>query len=675
MAEENIVQIIPLQDITGFQVHELFGSASLNYNGEKDKTIAYVSNAKLQELRDFVQKLNHWLRTEQLPSELMTHISLCPSCNNPLPEPDAKCPICAPKLNLIRRLFALLGPYRWRLYLVMALTFIAVAAQIAPPYITKHIVDDVIVAKNAQQLGLWIVLMVISGLTFLIARWLIGSISVWLSTRLIAELRQRLHAHLQSVTLDYFNKRSSGELISRVMQDTTEIQQFIIEGLPFLLVNGVSLILISIVLLSMDASLALIVFVPVPILAIVTRYLWRRIYPMIVQRNSYRGRLNSILAESIIGVKAIKAANREQSRNQEFQKANMRFFHSVNGIMRRFIGFNEFSFWLMSLAVVLVWWAGATRLGRSDPSLSLGVLLAFVGYIWLFFGPLQWFGVIVNWMNNALAGADRIFTLLDAETEPEIKERQTLRFNDVSFSYDTGKPALKNVNLEIKPGEMIGLVGRSGAGKSTLINLLCRYYQAQSGTIEVDNRPIETYRLGDLRSHIGIVMQDPFIFNASILENIRYCKPDAAFEAVIAAAKAAHAHEFIVDKPAAYDTIIGENGVQLSGGERQRIAIARAILQDPDLLILDEATSLVDVETEKEIQEAMEKLVKGRTTIAIAHRLATLRNAHRLIVMDEGQIAEQGTHEELRANENGIYAKLLKAQAELNAMRNQASIA
>jgi len=287
--------------------------------------------------------------------------------------------------------------------------------------------------------------------------------------------------------------------------------------------------------------------------------------------------------------------------------------------------------------------------------------------------PMQWFSAVSNWSTRALAGAERIFEVLDSTTEaydrpdavPLPRIRGDIEFRNVYFGYEKAKDVLKGVSLKIGAEEVVGLVGKSGVGKTTTINLICRFYEADRGEILLDGIPINDVRLADLRGQIGMVLQEPFLFDASILENIRYSKPQAAFEEVVAAARMAEAHEFIVGKPDGYHTHVGERGAKLSSGERQRVSIARAILHDPRILILDEPTSSVDTETEKKIQMAINRLVHGRTTIAIAHRLSTLRNADRLVVFDDGKVVEMGSHDELIRN-GGIYQKLVETQTELS---------
>jgi len=692
---ETVTATLPLEQIAEVRVDELFSSSSLVAvlkadDGEpsgsdqiseahrREKRLVYYTKAMVPEFGVLARVINDLRRGRrpQLPESEGPVV--CPRCGRPLPERGAKCPACVPRIAVFTRLLSLLSPYRIRAYVLVGLTFLAVGSQMGPPYVTKRITDDVIRARNPDELPFWILLMLACGLLYLAAQCASGMLSSWLAARLTSDLRSALHAHLQRLRMDYFGKREAGETVSRVMRDTGQLQHFLIDGLPYLFVNTISFVVIAAILLILDWKLAMLVFLPVPVLVGGVKWFWSKLIPLFHKEGARYGGLYSILGESIRGIKAIKAASDESGRAGRFDKTNTSLFKTVVKIERNWIGFERGSFWIMSLGITAVWFFAARRIASSDPSLTLGDLLAFVGYMWLFYGPLQWFSVVLNWMSHAFAGAERIFAVLD--TTPEVYEspdairipriRGEIQFEEVHFSYERGKEIIKGIDLHIRPGEMIGLVGKSGAGKSTIINLICRFYDVDAGTVRIDGHPIHKLRLADLRSQIGIVMQEPFLFRSSIIENIRYGSPGTDFQDIVRSAKAANAHAFIVEKEYGYDTVIGEGGVQLSVGEKQRIAIARAILHDPPILILDEATSSVDSETEKAIQQATENLVKDRTTIAIAHRLATLRNADRLIVVDDGKIVEVGTHDELIVA-NGIYASLVETQAALSRLRGK----
>ncbi len=670
---------ITFDELKEVKIEELFGGSRLIAETEKEsKVLVYYTKVRVPEFAVLYRVINDIIKGKEplLPEE--DENSHCHKCGRPLPERGGNCPVCVPRIKILFRLLSLVAPYKFKVTILMITTFLTVGAQLGPPYITKLIVDNVIKAKQLDRLTFFIGLLIGLGLLHLAATYTSRGVSAWLAGRVVADIRTQLHSALQRLCLRYFHKHESGELIGRIMHDTNELEHFLLDGLPFFLVNSISFVAIAGLLVYLDAKLAIFVFLPVPFLIFGGGWFWKKLIPLFHKYGSKIGALHSLLGESIKGIRVVKAYSREEHRANAFDTKSNSLFNIGFAIDKTFIGFSEVMFWIMSLGVTAVWFFASKRIAVGDPTLTLGDLIAFVGYLWLFYGPLQWFSSILNWMSHAFAGAERIFAVLDSSSEiydapdsislPII--HGAIKFDDVHFSYERGKEVLKKISFEIKPGEMIGLVGKSGVGKSTLIKLLCRFYHVDSGLLTVDGHPIEKIKLNDLRKQIGTVLQEPFLFNDSIFENIRYGTPSASFEDVARAAKAANAHDFILNKEDGYDTVIGEGGENLSGGERQRVAIARAILDNPPILILDEATSSVDSETEKAIQEAIAHLIKGRTTIAIAHRLATLRNAHKLIILDEGKIAEMGTHEEL-LEKDGIYAKLVKIQQDITKLKQE----
>ena len=552
--------------------------------------------------------------------------------------------------------------------LVFVITTVAALIELLPPLITERIIDDVLTPKSNFGLLVWLALALL-GIRLLMWLSQVGrtAISSWLGFRAAEDIRTELYRVLQFTPLRFYDKRKVGNLISRMTNDAELLEEYLIYDLPFILSNLLLLLGILTLLLYKSWMLTIYVLLPVPLIVLGGALIWNRMERYWRRWSIKWGRFSAHLNESITGIRLVKAFAQEKREGIRFGQRNDELRQvSVSADRAWFVFFTVMNF-LISFGVFFVWYFGGRQI--LDGELTLGQLTAFISYLWMLYRPLRWLGDFYNFMIRAYAGAERIFEVMDTPVEPfdaphakpmpQIEGR--ISFKDATFGYDPGKPVLKEIDLEVAPGEMIGLVGKSGVGKSTFINLICRFYDVNRGRLDVDGADIRDIRLEDLRSQIGMVHQEPTLFNVTIAENIRYGKLDATFDEVIRAAIAAEAHEFIVAKPDGYDTKVGERGGKLSGGEKQRIAIARAILHDPKILILDEATSSLDTPTEKKIQIAIARLVKGRTTFAIAHRLSTLRNADRLVVLDDGKITEVGTHAELMAR-RGIFYNLVHTQ-------------
>jgi ATP-binding cassette subfamily B protein len=669
---------LTLDSVTDVRVDELFGASrvvAVTKDGEH--VLATYSRNLVSEFAAFARALDDLRQKRPVVLPETIERATCARCGAPLPERGATCPRCLSRGSVLRRIVALLRPYRSRVAGLIACATLGVGASMVPPLTYKMIADRVLEGGQAGELLLWTGLMLASFLLGAAFQYLTGWANAWLGARVVADMRAQLHARAQRLHLRYHNRHEPGELIGRVMSDTGELQHFLIDGVPYFLVNLLSFVTIAVILVVLDWRLALLVFVPVPVLVIGGAGFWKTLRPMFHKHGNRVGRLHTILGESIRGVQTVKSLAQERRRETAFEGANEQLFGVHVNVDRTFQSFFGTMSVMMAFGTVLVWYAGAGAIIEGTTGIGLGTLLAFVGYMALFYGPLQWFSAVLNWATTALTAAERIFAVIDqpeegASARPTVplgRVRGAIRLEQVRFSYERGREVIKGFDLEIAPGSMVGLVGKSGAGKSTIINLISRFYDPDSGAVSVDGVDLRDLDLAAWRKQVGIVMQNPYLFDASILDNIRYGDPTASFDRVVAAARAARAHDFISAKEDGYDTLVGDGGSSLSGGERQRLAIARAILNDPPVLILDEATSAVDSETEKQIQEAIAALVRGRTTIAIAHRLATLRNADRLVVIEDGKIVEQGTHEELMAIEEGVFAKLVKLQSDINRLR------
>jgi ATP-binding cassette subfamily B protein len=496
----------------------------------------------------------------------------------------------------------------------------------------------------------------------------------WLGNKVIYDLRTSAYSHLQKLSLTFYNQKDTGRLMSRISQDTERLQDFIVNSIQEFVMDIFMLVGMSIILFSTNWKLSALTLFPLPVIAIASVIFGRKMHSVFHKVMAQMANISAILADTIPGVRVVKAFAAEEREVNRFNDENQGYFITS----MRAAKLSTIYFPVMGVATfiggIVVQFFGGREIIYGN--MSMGDLTLFMGYLWRFYGPIQGFTRFNHMIQRSSAAAERVFEIMDADPDVFDKDdaielgeiKGDIEFDNVVFSYDGDHNALNGISFKVKAGQMVGLSGPSGAGKTTIINLLGRFYDANEGSVKVDGYDVRDVRMRSLREQISVVLQEPFLFQGSIAENIAYGKPGASKAEIISAAKAANAHDFIMNFPDKYDTIVGERGARLSGGEKQRISIARAILKNPRILILDEATSSVDTATESLIQSAIERLVEGRTTFAIAHRLSTLRKADKLIILDKGEVIEQGTHDELIDN-NGLYKKLVDMQSELSKIK------
>lgn len=626
----------------------------------------------------------------------------CKTCGLLLADEFSPCPACTKKHRVMLRIFSYMRPYRGKALLYILFVIVGTLILLFPPYFMRILIDDILLlnetttpAPNGETtrlgnifrsfqpatlaLSIAIGTLLTTYILYVLFTILQSRLGAWLTFRIAANIREHVYEHLHNLSIRFFDKRTTGTVISHITEDSERLQDFLLEGLTFLSVQLFLFFGIGSMLFFMNWKLACFILIPIPIIVLGAGWFWRKVRSFWHRAWRRRSKLFDIVNDSVSGVRVVRAFGQQRSEVNRFGGANIDARDHETKAELIWATYYPPLLFAVQFGSLIIWFVGG--LDILTGTMTFGTLMAFHFYLAMFYEPLRYVSPLVNWASRSMTAAERLFEVIDSQPEQEddgnLKNMPNIlgevQFRNMTFGYDAHKPVLKDINLHVKPGEMMGLVGHSGAGKSTLINLICRFYTPDGGKLEIDGEDIKQINLRDLRRQIGVVLQEPYLFSGTIAENIAYANPDANMEDIITAAKAANAHEFIVKFPDGYDTEVGERGGSLSGGERQRISIARAILHNPRILILDEATSSVDVETEKKIQQAIDRLVQNRTTFAIAHRLSTLRNADRLFVIEKGKGVECGSHEELM-EKKGIYYKLVETQREAANVRAETQI-
>lgn len=602
-------------------------------------------------------------------------LHVCPKCGKRYPDEELKiCPNCMDKARLVKRLATLFFRYKRAIAMVLIAFGLIAGLGVITPYISNEkLYDEVLANPDSVALDVLKIVLLIVGVRIaaLCVNLLSGAISSTVAANVTYDLKKMIFNTISNLSLGFFTNRQTGGLMTQVNSDSLTLYWFFCDGFPYLVLNIVQLVVIMCVMLSQNLVLALYTFVTIPLFFLAFKFIFNIFDKLHAKSYSKRRSFNSLVSDVLNGMRVVKSFSREDEELNRFGKRNRDLAEARNEIQTFSARIYPFLYYLLRIGSYVVWGIGGWQVMNATGDMSYGRLMAFIGYFSLIYGPIEQLADVSNWWSETLNAIQRLFEIRDAQ--PEVREAESpivpveckgeVEFRDVTFSYVENRKVIDGVSFNIPAGTTLGIVGQTGAGKSTLANLLTRLYDVKTGGVYIDGINIKDLPFEFLRENIAIVSQETYLFRGSILDNIRYACPNATREQVIAAAKTASAHDFIVKYPDGYDTEIGFGKKDLSGGEKQRISIARALLRNPKILILDEATAAMDTQTERNIQAALDRLTKNRTTVIIAHRLSTLRDADKLIAIENGRVAESGTAQEL-LKQKGVYHKLYKLQAE-----------
>lgn len=674
--DNNLKNEYLIDDFSEIICQQHIGSSMVQGITKSEEIICICSFSQELFLRfaELCKIIDYYIRTGEFISETDNDEPACMKCGMPL-EGAKECPYCTKKGKTMLKLIKRIAPYKRFFAAAVICTVLSELIWVLMPYLSRLIIDDYVTPESREWTGFAlitasiVILLIVAG----ILEYINMKYSFKVALNMGRDLRQDVFRKSQSLSMSSISKKTAGEMIKRISNDAAKLEDFVTANGKDAIVKILSLVIIVALLFVMDWRLALMTVVPVPLVFYITDKLFQKMavcYTMVWRNMAAH---SSVLHDILNGIRVVKSYGNEVREIQKYSNCSEKWAKSaVRGEMMWWLTIPVAEFILTIGNFFVLYFGGKMIL---DHEMTLGALVQFTTYVAMLYEPIRWLIQIPRNLADTTVSAGKVFEILEEESDLrdienpvslDIKGR--IEFDDVYFGYKVYNPVLKGISCEIKQGEMIGIVGHSGVGKSTLINLILRLYDCTQGEIRIDGVNIKNLSQESLRSQVGVVLQETFLFDGSVLENIAYSKPNASFEEIVKAAKVANAHDFIAKLPDGYNTRVGNKGYQLSGGERQRIAIARAILHDPKIIILDEATASLDTKTEKQIQDALGKLTKGRTTIAIAHRLSTLSSADKLIVLDKGKLAEFGTHEELMKS-NGVYYKLVMAQRQTTKMK------